>query len=176
MSAKNSFRNRTTPTQPAAWRGWLLFGAAVVATFALGVLAASILQRREEAKAGLPLEPIAEYETDSSKWAVNWPRQYDSYRGGEESSSETKFGGAYPRDLLAETPANVILFAGYGFAKEYRQARGHLHTIEDVVNTTRLTPTTAATCWTCKSPDVVRLMADMGPAEFYKQTFDSFKG
>ncbi|HBO43472.1 MAG TPA: ammonia-forming cytochrome c nitrite reductase subunit c552 [Planctomycetaceae bacterium] len=176
MSAKNNFRNRTTQRQPAAWRGWLLFGAAVVATFALGVLAASILQRREEAKASLPLQPIAEYETDNSKWAVNWPRQYDSYRAGEESSSETKFGGAYPRDLLAETPANVILFAGYGFAKEYRQARGHLHAVEDVVNTARVGPTTVATCWTCKSPDVVRLMADMGPAEFYKQTFDSLKG
>ena len=26
----------------------------------------------------------------------------------------------------------MILFAGYGFAKEYRQARGHVHSVEDV--------------------------------------------
>ena len=63
----------------------------------------------------------------------------------------------------AATPANVILFAGYGFAKEYRQARGHVHSVEDVTQTTtRVNAKKPATCWTCKSPDVPRLMHEMG--------------
>ena len=164
-----------TPKQPPAWRGWAAFLAVMVATFLLGVLAMSIFERRQEARVRLPLHPIAPMETDSSKWAVNYPREYDSYRRTEDDTTRTKYGGADPRDLLAETPENVILFAGYGFAKEYRQARGHLHAIEDVTQTKRVGPTTPATCWTCKSPDVVRLMADLGPEEFYRQKFDALE-
>ena len=52
-----------------------------------------------------------------------------------DSTTQTKYGGASQRDYLRATPANVILFAGYGFAKEYRQARGHVHAIEDVTAT-----------------------------------------
>jgi len=69
----------------------------------------------------------------------------------------------------------VILFAGYGFAKDYRQARGHLHAIEDVTKTERISPKTPATCWTCKSPDVLRLMNAIGPEKFYATPFADFK-
>jgi len=171
-------KNRGLYKQPPAWRGWLLFGAAAVATFLLGLLAASVLQHRAESRATERLAPIAALETDSSRWAVDYPREYDSYLRAEDSTTKTPYGGADPRDYLAETPANVILFAGYGFAKEYRQARGHLHAIEDVTRTARVGPTTAATCWTCKSPDVVRVMANLNPNspdKFYAQTFDALK-
>ena len=53
---------------------------------------------------------------------------------------------------------------------------GTSHAIEDVTQTKRVGPKTPATCWTCKSPDVVRLMADLGPEEFYRQKFDALKG
>ena len=39
----------TAPVQPPAWRGWAVLAAALVATFVLGLLAASILERRQEA-------------------------------------------------------------------------------------------------------------------------------
>jgi nitrite reductase (cytochrome c-552) len=78
------------------------------------------------------------------------------------------------RDLLAEDPHNVILFAGYPFSKDYNQARGHQHAIDDVKASGRDIdgtkgnfPGKPGTCWTCKSPDVPRLMAEMGPAKFY---------
>ncbi|MCX7428526.1 MAG: ammonia-forming cytochrome c nitrite reductase subunit c552 [Planctomycetia bacterium] len=165
-----------TAKQPPAWRGWLVFLVVLVGTFLLGALAVSVLERREEARIPPPLMPIAAMEVDSAKWAVNYPREYDSYLRTKDDTTKTKYGGGNPRDLLAETPENVILFAGYGFAKQYRQARGHVYAIEDVTKTARVGPTTVATCWTCKSPDVVRLMADLGPEEFYKQKFDALKG
>ena len=164
-----------TSKQPPAWRGWALFAAALVATFVLGLLATSILQRREEARPQPVLRPLAEFEMDSSRWGENFPRQYDTYRQMFDDTTRTKYGGADPRDLLAETPANVILFAGYGFAKEYRQARGHVWAIEDVTQTERVGPKTPATCWSCKSPDVPRLMAEMGVAEFYAASFEELK-
>ncbi len=162
-------------SQPPAWRGWMLCLAALVATFLLGLLASSILERREEARRQLPLREIGPWETDSAKWGENYPREYESYKKMLDSTKETKYGGATQRDYLAATPANVILFAGYAFAKDYRQARGHIHAVEDVTATKRINEKTPATCWTCKSPDVPRLMHSMGPEKFYSGKFADLK-
>ncbi len=162
------------PTPPA-WRGWALFLVAMAATFLLGLLAASIVQRRVEAQRQPPREAIDRLEADSAQWAVNYPRQYDRYRLMSDSTTRTEYGGADPRDLLEETPANVVLFAGYGFAKAYKQARGHVWAVEDVTRTERILPKSPATCWTCKSPDVVRLLDQMRPEDFYAQPFDAFR-
>ncbi len=163
-----------------AWRGWAVLIVALVATFVLGILAASILQRREEAVRQRPLVPIGKWEMDAAKWGENFPREYETYRLMADSTHQTKYGGAMQRDYLAATPANVILFAGYGFAKEYRQARGHVHSVEDVTKTLRVDATTPATCWTCKSPDVPRLMHELGgesdgPRRFYAGKFLDLK-
>lgn len=157
------------------WLGWLVFAVTLVITFVLGLLGSSILTRRREGLPPQPLHPIARWESDSSKWADNFPREYDRYRRMLETSTRTKYGGAFPRDYLEETPANVILFAGYSFAKEYRQARGHIYAVDDVIHTKRVNEQTPATCWTCKSPDVPRLLAKMAPADFYRQPFAALK-
>ncbi len=168
--------NSDQNSRPApAWRGWTLLLAAAAVTFLLGLLASSIISRREEARVQLPLQKIGEWETDSAVWGLNFPREYESYKKMAESKTETKYGGAYPRDYLKETPANVILFAGYAFSKEYQQARGHVHAIEDVTTTKRVNDKTPATCWTCKSPDVPRLMHTLGPEKFYASNFDALK-
>jgi nitrite reductase (cytochrome c-552) len=168
--------DKTTPSrQPPAWRGWALLILASIAMFLLGVLGTSIIERREEARQQSPLNPIGQWEADSAKWGENYPREYASYKEMFDHSKHTKYVGPSPRDYLADTPANVILFAGYGFAKEYNQARGHVYAIEDVTKTKRVNQTTAATCWTCKSPDVPRLMADVGPEKFYGGKFTDFK-
>ncbi len=164
-----------SPKHLPPWAGWLLAGVVGLAVFLLGVLAASILHRRVEAQRQPPLVPIDRLESDSSRWAVNFPRQYARYRLMADSSTRTPFGGADPRDYLEETPANVILFAGYGFAKDYRQARGHVWAVEDVTHTGRLSAKTPATCWTCKSPDVLRLLDQLGPEEFYARPFAAFR-
>jgi nitrite reductase (cytochrome c-552) len=170
----NSSSQARSSAQPPAWRGWVLALAAAVGTFVLGLLAASILERREEARQRLPLAKIADMETDSAKWGDNYPREYETYKRMADSTEQTKYGGSTKRDYLAQTPANVILFAGYSFAKEYTQARGHVHSIEDVTHTKRISDKTPATCWTCKSPDVPRLMAMMGPEKFYAGKFSDF--
>ncbi len=131
-----------SPKHLPPWAGWLLAAVVGLAVFLLGVLAASILQRRVEAQRQPPLVPIDRLESDSSRWAVNFPRQYARYRLMADSSTRTPYGGADPRDYLEETPANVILFAGYGFAKDYRQARGHVWAVEDVTHTGRLSAKT----------------------------------
>jgi nitrite reductase (cytochrome c-552) len=147
----------------------MLFVVAGVATLGLGLLAASIMERRVETKIALQPKTIGQPVVDSANWKDAYPRQYGSYAATEESTSHTKWGGSYPRDLLAEDPNNVILFAGYAFAVDYKQGRGHVHAITDPVETKRTQiKEQPATCWTCKSPDVPRLMQELGsPAAFY---------
>ena len=65
----------------------------------------------------------------STKPTRKWPDSTDADQVRRGRASAT---------ISNETPANVILFAGYGFAKEYRQARGHVHAIEDVTATKRV--------------------------------------
>lgn len=167
--------NPSSPTTPA-WRGWAVLAVLAAITFALGLLASSVLTRREEARPAPPLRPIDRMEVDNARWGENFPREYASYQRMLDDTTKTRYGGATPRDYLVETPANVILFAGYGFAKEYRQARGHMHAIEDVTGTQRVNAKTPGTCFTCKSPDVPRLMEKMGVAKFYSTPLAELKG
>ena len=153
----------------------VLLSAAVVVL--LGILAVSIMERRWEAqRPALVLKPIQKWEPDNSKWGENYPLEYESYLKTRISDTQTKYGGAFPRDYLDADPYQVILFAGYGFSKDYLQGRGHYNAIADISKTKRIKPDKMpATCWTCKSTDVPRLMDEMGVEEFYAANWHDLK-
>lgn len=155
-----------TPSKSRAWLGPVVFGGVAVGVVVAGLLLASILERRAESIPQKPLVEIGKFEVDSAKWGVNYPREFSSYKQMADDTTQTKHGGSNPRDYLAETPENVVLFAGYGFSKEYLQARGHVYAVQDVTSTERLSDKTPSTCWTCKSPDVPRMMAQLGEKKF----------
>nr|WP_240473386.1 ammonia-forming cytochrome c nitrite reductase [Ferrimonas senticii] len=94
-------------------------------------------------------------------------KQYQSWLQTSESSDI--------EDALEEDPNLVILWAGYGFAKDYNKARGHHYAITDIRNTLRTgAPMTKdegpmpMACWSCKSPDVPRYIETNGEAEYFK--------
>jgi nitrite reductase (cytochrome c-552) len=159
------------------WAGAAILLLAAGAVVLLGLLAISIVERRWEAQRPMAVvKPIGEWEPNSAVWGLDYPREYESYLKTRISDTKTLFGGAQPRDYLEEDPLKVILFAGSGFSKEYFQARGHFYAIEDVSKTARIaTPFNAATCWSCKSPDVPRVMNRMGVREFYAGNFHDLK-
>ncbi len=159
------------------WAGGLIFILALVAVVLLGLLATSIMERRWEAqRPSMVLQPIADWEPDNAVWGRNYPREYETYALTADDTTRTKYGGSFPRDYLDDDPMQVILFAGYGFSKDYLQARGHYHAVEDVKKTLRIKPDfMAGTCMTCKSTDVPRLMNEMGVAEFYAANFYDHK-
>lgn len=77
-------------------------------------------------------------------------------------------------DVLAEDPNLVILWAGYGFAKDYNAPRGHIYAVTDVRNTLRTGAPKSAedgpmpmACWSCKSPDVPRLIEEQGEDGYF---------
>ncbi len=174
MDESSSMGSKTTTGGNAnkkfsGWAGLVIVVLVAAVVVLLGLLAISIMERRWEAqRPALVLKPIADWEPDNTKWGQNYPREYESYRNTSISDTETKYGGAFPRDYLDADPNQVILFAGYGFSKDYLQARGHYNAITDISKTKRIKkPYNAGTCWTCKSTDVPRLMDEMGVEEFY---------
>ncbi|QNM85118.1 ammonia-forming cytochrome c nitrite reductase [Polaribacter pectinis] len=153
----------------------VLFVITIIAVFLLGLLASSIVNRKSEAKYQyVPQVDITKNEPRNKVWGENFPLQYQSSLQTLDTTFSSFQGGSAMRDVLEEDPRLVILFAGYGFSKDYNQGRGHAYAVEDIHNTLRSGgPTTKengpmpATCWTCKSPDVPRLMNEIGVAEFY---------
>lgn len=167
---------KDSPSLPL-WAGIAMAGAMVVIVVLLGLLAISIMERRWEAQRPvLVAQPLNEWEPNNAVWGRDYPFEYESYLRTRITDTKTKYGGSYPRDYLEGDPRQVILFAGYGFSKEYRQGRGHYYAAEDVAGTARLTtPFNAGTCWTCKSTDVPRLVNRMGVKEFYAANFHDLK-
>jgi len=156
------------------WIGWVLFFATLIIVFLIGLFGASIIERRTEATMMLQfVKPINQYESRNEVWGESFPRQYETYKSTIDTNFRSKYGGSATVDMLERRPDLVILWAGYAFAKGYNQGRGHYHAIEDVRNSLRTATPQPATCWTCKSPDVPRMMNKMGVAEFYKQTWAS---
>ncbi|PWE00709.1 ammonia-forming cytochrome c nitrite reductase [Marinilabilia rubra] len=162
------------------WLGWLIFFATIVVVFLLGLFASSIIERRAEATfAYTPQVEHGQYEPRNEVWGKNFPRQYQTYMQTADTSFQSKYNGAKKIDMLEEAPELVVLWADYGFSKEYNQGRGHYHAIDDIREILRTgAPIDGKespmpnTCWTCKSPDVPRLMKEIGPAEFYKGSWE----
>ncbi len=162
---------------------WIAFGVTMVATFGLGMIVVTVMERRwETVRPQLVVQDIGEWETDNAVWGSNYPREYETFLKTATKDTRTAFGGSWQRDYLEEDPRQVVLFAGYLFGKDYRQAWGHALAVEDVLATGRTTRPDGTdtgqpgTCWTCKSPDAPRLMKEKGIEAFYHSKWADLKG
>lgn len=160
--------------------GWGIFAVVMVGVFCLGLLAASITERRAEIATLFNNKKveIKGINAHNEEWGLNYPREYNTWKKTKEMDFRSKHMGNAPTDVLHDRPEMVILWAGYAFAMDYTAPRGHMHAIEDISRTLRTgTPDEntkdmqPGTCWTCKSPDVPRMMEQLGEngiKEFYK--------
>ncbi len=155
------------------WVGWLLFLGTLLIVFLVGLLGASIIERRTEAQftSGVPIRPLPEFEPRNAVWGEQFPRQFQSYIRTLDTTFVSKYMGARNEDELERHPEMVVLWAGYAFSRDYTEARGHYWANYDIKTTLRTGVPQPATCWTCKSTDVPRLMNEMGVDEFYAGTF-----
>jgi nitrite reductase (cytochrome c-552) len=136
-------------TQPRK-RGLLIaLLAGIFALVAVGVAAllVNIAERKEQAKhAYVKLVEVTEDDLDPARWGTNWPREYDGYKRTSEPTS-TKYGGAagpaegqLAPQKSARDPWLKRVFAGYLFAVDYRDRRGHAFMLFDQENTKRNVP------------------------------------
>ncbi|MEN9918167.1 MAG: Cytochrome c-552 [Bacteroidota bacterium] len=157
--------------------GWGIFSVVMVGVFLLGLLAASVTERRAEITTLFNNKKvqIAGIESRNEVWGENYPREYETWRQTSQMDYRSKHLGNMPEDVLESRPEMVVLWAGYAFSQDYSAPRGHMHALDDIRNTLRTgTPEEhgdgpqPATCWTCKSPDVPRMMNEIGIETFYK--------
>jgi nitrite reductase (cytochrome c-552) len=132
-------------------RGWLLgllvlVGIAGVTVLLLALLT-NIFERKQEARqAFVRLVDVTEDTVDPRIWGQNWPLEYDSYLRTSLPTT-TKYGGrgagasdgGPAAQKLDRDPWLKRIFAGYAFAIDYRDRRGHFYALFDQEATRRVT-------------------------------------
>jgi nitrite reductase (cytochrome c-552) len=148
-------RPDATGRHPGSRRlGWTLLVviAAVLAAAGGTALLVNIIERKQEARHPFyRVVDLSDDMTDPAVWGKNFPLQYDGYRrtvdqqrtrfGGSESLPRTP-SAADPRSLVAqsrleEDPRLKKMWAGYAFAVDFREDRGHAYMLDDQTFSTR---------------------------------------
>jgi len=145
--------NNTQSTKRSVTR-LIITVVVVVALTAVGVTAllVNIMERKHEAEnPHFRVVEITEDTVDPALWGKNFPIQYDAYKRTVDQK-RTRFGGseavpktpteADPRSVvsqsrLEEDPRLKTMWAGYAFAKDFREERGHAYMLEDQTFTER---------------------------------------
>ncbi len=139
--------------------------AAALAAAAVMGLFVSIVERRQEAQSQFfRVVEIDDTIDDPSVWGKNFPLQYDAYRRTVDQQ-RTRYGGSEaiprtptdvdPRSIVAqsrleEDPRLRTMWAGYAFATDFREERGHAYMLEDQTFTERQQVTAQpGTCMHC---------------------------
>ncbi len=97
----------------------------------------------------------------AAEWEEAFPNQVQTMKANAKNSIQT--------DYIEEDPYIANLYEGYGFAIDYKSARGHEYDLEDVHDTAR--PHASANCLTCKTPNFTKLVNDIG-VDAYSMDFE----
>ena len=144
----------------------VLIGVAAAAlTVGAVALLVNIFERKQEA--ARPFFPVVELTDDiddPAVWGRNFPLQYEGYLRTVDQQ-RTRYGGseavprtpskADPRSIVAqsrleEDPRLKTMWAGYAFAVDFREERGHAHMLADQTFTERQQVTRQpGTCINC---------------------------
>jgi len=157
-----------TPETAPKKRGLLL--GLVAGAFALAaVLAAALLvnvaEKKSEAKnPNVRVVELTDDTEDPAVWGKNFPVEYDLYKKTTDMV-RTKHGGseAMPRTPTEQDPRTVTsqsktdadprlktMWAGYAFAADFREERGHAYTLDDQIFTQRqIVAKQPGTCGQC---------------------------
>ena len=119
------------------WTYVALSVAVALATVLITLLLVNISERKQEGRqAYLELARLTEDTIDPLEWAKNVPREYDGYKRTVDTQ-RTKYGGSEAFSRLDQDPRLRRIFAGYAFALDYREDRGHAYSLKDQDETER---------------------------------------
>ncbi len=136
--------------------GWIVAAGALaaLATLALAALLTNIFERQQEAREPyFRVVELTDTVVDPAVWGRNFPLHYERYRRTVDMS-RTRYGGSEaipkrPVDLeeddgvprsysrLEEDPRLRDFWAGYSFAEDFREERGHAYMFIDQLLTRR---------------------------------------
>ena len=148
-----SSENDKSPRPIAIWK--LIAVVVITAAVAFGITALlmNIFERKAEAKHPyVRLVEVDDNTSDPAKWGVNWPREYDGYIRTVDAT-HTRYGGSDgspAQSRLDKDPWLKRMFAGYAFAIDFRERRGHAYMLSDQRETLRvLNKPQAGACLNC---------------------------
>ncbi|HIW28726.1 MAG TPA: ammonia-forming cytochrome c nitrite reductase subunit c552 [Candidatus Luteococcus avicola] len=147
----------TAPLNDPPRRTKLLLGALValslLATFAIAAFLVTIARHKQESdQPYFKVVEITDTTVDPAEWGKNFPLQYAAYKQ-TVSNGATKYGGEtmvkhtptaedprteVPTSKLDREPRLRDMWAGYAFAEDYREARGHEWMLTDQRLTARV--------------------------------------
>jgi nitrite reductase (cytochrome c-552) len=153
------------PDTPRRSTGRIILYTAIVAALAAAAVTAllvTIVERKQEARSPFyRVVELTEDTVDPEAWGKNFPLQYDGYRRTVDQQ-RTRYGGseavpsqADPRSIVAqsrleEDPRLRTMWAGYAFAKDFREERGHAYMLDDQTYTERqVVANQPGTCMHC---------------------------
>jgi nitrite reductase (cytochrome c-552) len=154
-------------------RATILLTITAVAVAAAGItgLLVNIVERKQEARNPFyRVVELTEETADPAVWGKNFPMQYDGYVRTVDQV-RTRFGGseAVPRTPSAADPRSIVaqskleedprlktMWAGYAFARDFREERGHAFMLDDQTYTERqLAVKQPGTCLNCHASMVI---------------------
>jgi len=150
--------NDTSTAHPTRRRWLLILAAAALVAALVGLGTAALLvdifeKKQQRQNPFFRVVELTDETVDPEVWGKNFPLQYDGYRRTTDQV-RTKYGGsealprtpteADPRSIVAqsrleEDPRLKPLWAGYAFAVDFREERGHAYMLEDQTFTGRQT-------------------------------------
>ena len=139
----------------AIWMYVAALAVVGIATFVVLLLYQNIVTRKAEATQHVfRVVDVDDTTTDPVLWGKNYPRQYDSYRRTVDLV-RTKYGGSEAFQHLDRDPIWRRIFAGYAFAVDYREERGHAYMLMDQRETERVHKfTQPGACLQCHSSSI----------------------
>lgn len=161
----------------------LTAGVTALATIAILALLVNIFERKQEAgQTFFRVVELTDDTEDPAVWGRNFPLQYDSYKRTVDQT-RTRYGGSEamrrlpskvdPRSVVAqskleEDPRLVTMWAGYAFATDFREERGHAYMLVDQRYTERVIQfKQPGTCLNCHASTYVA-MKKLGAGDIFK--------
>jgi nitrite reductase (cytochrome c-552) len=156
------------------YRFYILTAAVLaVITFGLIMLLVTIVEHKQEARNPFfRVVDLTDTTEDPAIWGKNFPLQYDDYLKTTDQI-RTRYGGseaiprtptkADPRSIVAQSklekdPRLKTIWAGYAFARDFREERGHAFMLDDQTFTERqIAVKQPGTCMQCHASIYVPL-------------------
>jgi nitrite reductase (cytochrome c-552) len=161
----------------------LVAGAFALAAVLAAALLVSIAEKKQEAKN--PVVRVVELTDDTEDpaiWGKNFPVEYDLYKKTADMA-RTKYGGSEviphtpteqdPRTKTSQSKTDAdarlkTMWAGYAFAADFREERGHAYTLDDQIFTQRqVVVKQPGTCGQCHASVYVP-MKKLGGGDIWK--------
>jgi nitrite reductase (cytochrome c-552) len=177
--------NTGAPAPGRRLKGWIIAAGTVGLIGALGggALIADIAGKKAEGtQAFYRVVELNDTIDDPAVWGKNFPLHYEDYMRTDQMAA-TRFGGsvAVPRDptdtdprtftarsKIEKDPRRARLWAGFAFAADFREKRGHRWNFIDQQYTLRQTEfKQPGTCLNCHASNYVAMMKE-GDGDLFK--------